>query len=209
MTLARLVLLRHGETDYNSRQRIQGHLDVELSPTGRAQARRVAPHLAGFTPERLLTSDLRRAADTAEEIAVACGLAAKPEPRLRETMLGTWQGLTHPEVETRWPGELERWRADPTWAPPGGESKVEVARRALPVVGELDASLAEESTRDTVVCCAHGGLIGALTALLLGLPVSVWPALAGLGNCRWATLERRVGQRSWRLSGYNIGAVPP
>lgn len=209
MSLARLVLLRHGETDYNARRRVQGHLDVELSPTGREQARRAAPLVAAFAAERLLTSDLRRAADTAEEVAAACGLAAKPDPRLRETGLGLWEGLTHLEVEASWPGGLARWRADPTWAPPGGESKVEVAERALPVVSELEASLAGDAVRDTVVCCSHGGLIGALTARLLGLPVPVWPALAGLGNCRWAVLERQVGQGRWRLTGYNVGAMAP
>lgn len=209
MSLRRVVLLRHGETDDNARRRIQGHLDVGLNATGRKQARQVAPVLAGFAPERVLTSDLRRAADTAEEVAATCGLTAKPDPRLRETHLGDWQGLTHPEVEQGWPGRLDLMRSDPTWAPPGGESRVQLARRALPVVTEVAVELAREPGEETVLCCAHGGLICALTARLLGLALVSWPALAGMGNCRWAVLEWADTTATWRLTGYNVGLADP
>lgn len=211
MTLRRLVLVRHGETDFNADARIQGHLDPPLSAVGAAQARRVAPVLAGLRPERLLCSDLRRAVATAEELSAVCGLPAKADPRLRETRLGVWQGRTLVEVERDWPGLLQHWRADPTWAPPGGESRVEVAARARPVIEEIDAELAsrpdEPELAETVLCCAHGGLISALTATLLGLPVAVWPALVGIGNCHWTVLGRRPGTGRWQLLGYNLAVA--
>lgn len=203
------MLLRHGETDHNASRRIQGHLDVELNGTGRDQARIAAPLMAAFVPERLLTSDLRRASETADEVAAACGLVAKPDPRLRETRLGDWEGLTHPQVEAGWPGGIARWRSDATWAPPGGESRVALAARALPVVVEVDAELADEPREHTLLCCAHGGLVAALTARLLRLPVASWPTLAGTGNCRWTVLERCDAGLDWRLAGYNVGLTVP
>lgn len=200
MTLSRLVLWRHGETDYNAGRRMQGHLDSVLTPVGRAQARRAAPVLAAFEPQLLLTSDLRRAADTAAELATAVGLAPASDPRLRETHLGQWQGLSHDEVDQTWPGARLAWRRDPLWAPPGGESRVEVAARARALVSELDAGAAER-----VVLCTHGGLIASLVASLLLLPLANWPALGGIGNCCWSVLERPSPDSLWRLVAYNAG----
>lgn len=210
MSLRRLVLVRHGETDFNTGARMQGHLDSQLTETGLAQIRRAAPLLARLRPDRLLSSDLQRAAVTADEIAAACGLPVKLDARLRETHLGSWQGCTSAEIEHERPGALAEWRADPTWAPPGGESRVDVVRRSLPVVTELDEELADtgrDGERVTAMLCAHGGLIAGLTAALLELPVPSWPAIGGLGNCRWAVLARRRTSVRWRLSGYNVGVT--
>ncbi|MBO0848648.1 MAG: histidine phosphatase family protein [Pseudonocardia sp.] len=205
MTLRRLVLVRHGETDFNAEGRMQGHLDSELTQVGLAQARRVAPALARFKPARLLSSDLSRAARTAEEIGLVCGLPVELDTRLRETHLGEWQGLTVAQVEVGWPGALDTWRADPTWSPPGGESRVAVAARAMPLVEQLAAEFAEEPPM-TVLLCAHGGLISALTCALLGLDPASWTALGGLGNARWATVRRRPAPTApWRLTSYNVG----
>ncbi len=92
MSLRRLVLLRHGQTDYNLAGRMQGHLDSELTETGRAQAVAVAPEIVRMAPDLLISSDLRRAIDTADIIGAATGLPVKLDPRLRETHLGDWQG---------------------------------------------------------------------------------------------------------------------
>lgn len=202
MTLRRLVLWRHGETDYNADRRMQGQLDSVLTPLGLEQARRAAPLIAGFEPQVLLTSDLRRASDTAALLAELTGLVPNVDKRLRETHLGQWQGLTHAEVDAAWPGARLTWRIDPSWAPPGGETRVEVAARALAVVAELDAGNVE-----TAVLCAHGGLIASLSASLLGLPVANWSSFGGIGNCRWVVLERPVARLDmpWRLVTYNAG----
>jgi broad specificity phosphatase PhoE len=206
MTLRRLVLLRHGQTDYNRAGLMQGHLDSRLTERGREQAVLVAPEVARFVPARLVSSDLRRAADTADVVGTACGLPVKLDPRLRETHLGQWQGRSVDEIERGWPGAIAEWRSDPAWSPPGGESRVEVVARSMPVIDELDAEFAETPNPEvTAVLVAHGGLIAGLVSGLLQLPTRVWPAIGGLGNCRWALLARRTEHPRWRLAGYNVG----
>jgi 2,3-bisphosphoglycerate-dependent phosphoglycerate mutase/probable phosphoglycerate mutase len=207
VTLRRLVMVRHGQTDFNAEGRMQGHLDSALTKRGIEQAKRTAPLLLRYRPVRLISSDLARAARTAEEIGQVTGLPVKLDPRLRETHLGEWQGYTPDEVESRWPGAVATWRADPTWAPPGGESREDVAARARPVIAELDEEFAEDGP-STVLLCAHGGLIAALTCALLGLEPITWTAFGGLGNARWAVLRRRLETgASWRLTGYDVGPL--
>ncbi|MGW4059609.1 histidine phosphatase family protein [Amycolatopsis sp. NPDC004747] len=201
MSPRRLVLWRHGETDYNAAGRMQGHLDSALTPRGWNQARFAVPALARFSPDLVIASDLRRATDTATVLTDAIGVPLRIDKRLRETHLGEWQGLTGEEVDQAYPGERDRWRTDATWAPPGGESRVDVADRAGDVVTDLQR--ANSAAGDTVLLAAHGGLIIALTARLLDLPVVSWPSLGGISNCHWVELGRRDGK--WRLHAYNAG----
>ncbi|MFE3291590.1 histidine phosphatase family protein [Rhodococcus sp. NPDC059234] len=204
----RLILLRHGQTEYNAGDRMQGQLDTDLSELGRLQAKSAARVLADRRPAEVISSDLRRAFDTATALGEHAGLKVARDERLRETHLGEWQGLTHAEVDVRDPGARAAWRADAGWAPPGGESRIEVARRAVPVVTELVAER-EQWGEDPIVLVAHGGLIAALTAALLDLPVDRWPVLGGLGNTSWVQLSGHgegdaVG---WRLDVWNASAT--
>jgi 2,3-bisphosphoglycerate-dependent phosphoglycerate mutase/probable phosphoglycerate mutase len=205
VTLSRLVLVRHGETAYNAEGRMQGQLDSDLTELGVEQIRAAAPLLARYEPAQLVSSDLTRSVRTAEEVGQFCGMPVKLDPRLRETHLGQWQGLTRPDVETGWPGAWEVWRGDPTWAPPGGESRVDVAARAIPLIDELVEQFAD-GAEVTAMLFAHGGLIASLSCALMGLPASSWTALAGPGNCRWTVLRRRVPH--WRLAAHNVGREP-
>ena len=200
MSLRRLVLWRHGETDYNAAGRMQGHYDSALTEVGWNQARFAVPALARFEPDLVISSDLRRAMDTATVLTEAIGVPLRVDKRLRETHLGDWQGMTGAEVDADWPGERDRWRGDPRWAPPGGESRVDVADRAAEVVGDL---LASSEDGETVLLATHGGLITTLTARLLALPIEAWPQLGGIRNCHWVELGRRDG--AWRLHAYNAG----
>lgn len=199
MTLKQLVLWRHGETDFNAARRIQGQIDSKLTANGLGQARRAARWLAKLEPAVLMTSDLSRAGDTAAALAAETGIPLRVDKRLRETNCGMWQGLTDAEVEAVYPGELLAWRGNPQWAPPGGETRVEVAARAAHVVAELDAD-----SSGNAVLCTHGGLIAGLTPLLLGIPVSGWPVFGGISNCHWTVLARRGC--GWRLFSYNSAA---
>lgn len=201
MSPRRLVLWRHGETDYNAAGRMQGHLDSALTPVGWNQARFAVPALARFSPDLVIASDLRRATDTATVLTEAIGVPLRIDKRLRETHLGEWQGFTGQQVDETYPGERARWRVDATWAPPGGESRVDVAERAMEVVADLDQPNSDAG--DAVLLATHGGLIIALTAKLLGLPVPSWPSLGGIANCHWVELTRRDG--NWRLAAYNAG----
>jgi glucosyl-3-phosphoglycerate phosphatase len=201
VTLSRLVMWRHGETDYNATGRWQGHVDSRLTEVGRNQARFAVPALARFSPDIVVTSDLHRAMDTAATFTGATGVPSRVDKRLRETNLGLWQGMTSAEVDEQWPGARQVWQTDPTWTPPGGESRIEVAARAAEVVADLD-----ESTEDTAILCAHGGLITALVGHLLELPVAAWAKLGGIGNCHWTVLARRgTSGLAWRLRVYNAG----
>jgi broad specificity phosphatase PhoE len=200
VTLRRLVLWRHGETDYNASGRMQGHLDSALTQNGWNQARQAVPAVARFEPQVVVASDLRRATDTATVFSELTGVPLRIDKRLRETHLGEWQGRTGSNVEDEHPGLMRQWQEDPTWAPPGGESRVDVAERAIEVVTELD-----QEFNATALLTAHGGLIIALVAKLMDLPIEVWPRFSGVANCHWTVLVRRSGQRQWRLAEYNVG----
>ena len=127
--------------------------------------------LGKLQPLRIVSSDLRRAYDTAVMLGQQTGLQVQVDERLRETHLGDWQGLTHTEVEAEAPGARLAWRDDATWAPHGGESRVDVAARSVPLVAELvsgEPDWGDSADPDRpVVLVAHGGLIAALSAALL------------------------------------------
>jgi broad specificity phosphatase PhoE len=215
MRIRRLVMLRHGQTEFNAGSRMQGQLDTDLTDLGRAQAVAAAEVLAKRQPLLIVSSDLRRAYDTALALGERSGLPVRIDTRLRETHLGDWQGMTHGEVDTAAPGARLAWRDDATWAPHGGESRIDVADRSLPLVTELIAGEpewgADEPDRP-VVLVAHGGLIAALTAALLDLPVDSWPVLGGMGNASWAQLsghepaDAAVSDLRWRLDVWNASA---
>ena len=135
----RLILIRHGQTTYNATGRMQGHLDTELSELGYEQARAAARLLQDQGVSKIVASDLIRAKETARVVAEALGVDFSTDARLRETHLGQWQGRTSAEVDAEFPGARAIWRHDPTWAPPEGESRVDVAERARPVIDELMA----------------------------------------------------------------------
>ncbi|BBY04812.1 glucosyl-3-phosphoglycerate phosphatase [Mycobacterium noviomagense] len=213
MTTRLLVMLRHGQTEFNADTRMQGQLDTQLSELGRAQAVAAAEVLGKRQPLLIVSSDLRRAYDTAVVLGERTGLPVRIDTRLRETHLGDWQGMTHAQIDAEVPGARLAWREDASWAPHGGESRVDVAARSLPVIGELVGAEPEWGSDDRpVVVVAHGGLIAALTAALLRLPVDNWPALGGMGNASWTQLSGHSGDDadfdhiSWRLDVWNASA---
>ncbi|HET9565200.1 MAG TPA: glucosyl-3-phosphoglycerate phosphatase [Mycobacterium sp.] len=215
MRVRRLVMLRHGQTEFNAGSRMQGQLDTELSDLGRDQAVAAAEVLAKRQPLVIVSSDLRRALDTAVVLGERSGLPVEVDTRLRETHLGDWQGMTHLEVDAAAPGARLAWRNDATWAPHGGESRIDVAARGMPLLAELFADQTEWGTDEPerpVVLVAPGGLIAALTAALLKLPVDNWPALGGMGNASWVQLsghstdDAEFDDVRWRLDVWNASA---
>ena len=205
----RLILLRHGETLYNATRRMQGQLDTELSERGRAQAHAAAEDLRHLAINKIVSSDLIRAKDTADVVAADLGLEVVVDKRLRETHLGQWQGKTHEEVDTAHDGARALWRTDPTWAPPEGESRIDVAQRSREVVMELMRDH-DEWDNAAVLLVAHGGTIAALTATLLGLQVSQYPLFKGLGNANTSRLVAmpRIDddtKTQWYIEAWNRG----
>lgn len=219
-----LIMLRHGETEYNATGRMQGHLDTHLSARGIEQAQRVAEYLRTVGIGRIISSDLTRAKDTAQAIADELGMSFETDSRLRETNLGDWQGKSHGEVDDAHPGARAIWRHDASWAPPAGESRLEVAGRARAVVEEQMAEF-EEWDSHPLLLVAHGGTISALTSNLLGLDVRQYPLLSGLGNTCWSQLTARpafspdnphaparfnpenVANAQWYLDAWNRGVL--
>ncbi|MCX5042764.1 histidine phosphatase family protein [Aldersonia sp. NBC_00410] len=197
----RLILLRHGQTEWNADNRMQGQLDTQLTELGRSQAKDAAQALADLPITAIVSSDLHRAYDTATALGDVTGVPVRTDVRLRETHLGEWQGLVHTQVDERYPGQRETWRGDARFAPPGGESRVEVAARSIQVVREL----LDTDYDGVAVLVAHGGLIAALSAALLDLPVDRWPVLGGLDNTSWVQLTEHetIG---WRLNVWNSSA---
>ncbi|MFI9505087.1 histidine phosphatase family protein [Nocardia sp. NPDC052566] len=203
-----LILLRHGQTEWNAVDRMQGQIDTDLTELGRRQAKEAARELVSRNAIAIVSSDLRRAYDTAVALSDHTSLPVVRDPRLRETNLGDWEGLTHVDVDADYPGARVAWRLDAEYTPPGGESKLEVGARSLPVVQELYADRQDWPGR-TIILVAHGGLIAALTAALLDLPPRNWPVLGGLANTSWVQLSSHgpsIDHPGWRLDVWNAAA---
>ncbi|HET6212727.1 MAG TPA: histidine phosphatase family protein [Micromonosporaceae bacterium] len=199
--MTRLVLWRHGQTEWNITDRVQGQTDIELTDIGTAQAEAAAPRLAAFRPDAIVSSDLRRAVQTANALAALTELPVETDPRLRERFFGEWQGLAIPDIARRWPAEYARWRAGDAGPGCGIEHRDELAKRA----GSALRDIADRFDGRTVVIATHGGSAREGIAALLGWPAEVSRTLGGLGNCHWTVL-RLNAVRGWQLRAYNIGA---
>ncbi|MDH2327766.1 histidine phosphatase family protein [Cereibacter sp. SYSU M97828] len=165
--MKRLVLVRHGETEWNALRRLQGQTDIALNDRGRGQARALAPMVAGLAPDLAVASDLKRAAET----AVLLGVDAQSEPRLREQDLGDWSGRDIAGLDA---GEYQAWRAG-QFVPEGAETWA--VFRARVALAMRDALAAAERT--AVLVC-HGGVIrAALDAALELQPSRIIPVGPG------------------------------
>lgn len=201
----RLLLLRHGQTSWNTQSRFQGQLDIELDDVGRAQAERAAELLARLRPDLLVSSDLRRAMVTAAALARRTGLSVTADVRLRETFAGQWQGLTSTQIDTRFGAERASWRAGSD-LPAGveGERRSEVGARVSQALREHATALPDGGL---LVAVTHGGAASSGVHLLVGVPRESWPVLSGLANCHWSLLhERREG--GWVVAEHNAGSLP-
>lgn len=151
-----LLLIRHGETAWNAEHRIQGQLDIPLSPLGMLQASRLAECLSSEPIDAVYSSELSRAWLTAAPVAERLGLDIIAEPRLRERSFGFFEGLTLDEIAERHPVDFARWRArDPAWQLDGGESGQQLIERVLAAVGDITARHAGR----TVALVSHGGVL--------------------------------------------------
>lgn len=194
--LSRAVIWRHGRTSWNAAGRYQGQANPPLDDTGLAQAAVAATMIATLRPEVIVTSDLQRAASTAEALARITGLVPMIDSRLRERSLGHWEGLTRAEVAERYPDEMLDWLAGRDVTRRGGESRIQVAERALAAFTELDDV-------PLAVVVTHSATAMALTSALLGLPQNT-PILGPLANCHWTEVRR--DDSGWRIRAHNIGA---
>jgi alpha-ribazole phosphatase len=191
--MMRLLLTRHARTDWNGVGRYQGHTDVPLGVAGHREAAALARRLATESIDRVYTSDLRRAYETASPVAVQRSLPLYTDPRLREMNFGAWEGRTREEV---WAGHAETLRA---WeedacaaAPPGGETLGQLADRVGTFLADLTAAAPSDAT---VLVVGHGGSLQMLLCLVLGMPP----------RCRWQFRLEHAGLSE--LLVYPEGAI--
>ena len=156
MGTTRIVLARHGETDWNRVGRWQGHADPPLNDAGRAQAADLAEQLVGDGVTAVYSSDLRRASETAKVVADRLGLDVVEDPGLREIDVGSWSGLTREEVRERYPEGFALWLGGEIGH--DGETREELTDRVVASVERI----AEAHDGDTVLVVTHGGAIRAL-----------------------------------------------
>jgi broad specificity phosphatase PhoE len=174
-----LLLVRHGETDWNREGRWQGGSNTFLNDAGREQARALAETLDG-TVDAIYSSDLTRARETAEILAAKLGLRVHLDERIRERGFGAWEGLTTAEVEERYADEHRLWRLGEGAGASDAEPFEGFAGR---ITAFLDDVL-ERHPDDEVLVVAHGGSIRVIHALARGLDyVRDHRVIPGVPNC--------------------------
>lgn len=199
--MSRIILWRHGNTDWNNDGRIQGQTNVPLNDRGRAQAAAAAQRLALLKPDLLISSDLTRTWDTADPLAQLTGLPVEREPRLRERSFGLWETLTMPEVKERYPDSHARWVAGESSPGDGLEPLADLGKRVSEVIRQVH----ERNPDGLSILITHGGSVRWGVAALLGWPEEAAMTLGAIGNCHWSDLGFQAGRRGWQLLAHNTG----
>ena len=175
--MTRILLARHGETDWNRVGRWQGHADPPLNDAGRSQAAELAERLAGDWIAAIYSSDLMRASQTARVVADRLGLAVVEDEGLREIDVGSWSGLTRAEVEQRFPDGYARWLVGEIGH--DGETREELTSRVVAAVERIAAAHPSEK----ILVVTHGGAIRAIRRHAAGDPGE------SIENCGTSSLE--------------------
>ena len=202
----RVVLWRHGQTDWNVENRFQGHSDIPLNKVGHYQASEAAKVLAALRPDRIISSDLIRAQETAAPLASLTDIKIEINPNLRETDGGLWEGklasenrATHGELFANW------YEGGDEPAGVTGERRSDVAKRAVAVIEKETTNFS-----GTIVFVTHGGTVRSVLGSILKLPIAQWGVIGGLSNACWSVLEltkHHTGSR-WYLAEHNAGSLP-
>lgn len=202
MSDLRIVIWRHGQTEWNIQSRFQGHSDIPLNKVGEYQASHAAKTLAGMNPDRIISSDLIRAQKTAAPLIELTGLKLEIDANLRETNGGNWEGKTESENLAQDAQNFRAWlTGKDVRAGEIGESRKDVAQRAR---AAIDAKIKDQS--GTFVFVTHGGTARCLLGSFLNLPFDNWAALGGLSNACWSVLEPKA--HGWTLVEHNAGSIP-
>jgi len=164
----KVILVRHGETEWNKQRRFQGNKDISLNKLGQSQAQKLALRLQDEDIVSIYSSDLIRAKKTADIVAKEHDLSVIETAKLREINFGDWEGLSFSDLETNHSQEFNAWQNDPLEkAPPSGETLVEFKERIVPQLRKIIAQHQEE----TILIVAHGGVNKVALATFLELPL--------------------------------------
>ena len=179
--MTKILLVRHGETDWNRERRFQGHADPPLNDAGREQARALAERLAGEQIDAVYSSDLRRARETAAILAAPHGLEVVAVRELREIDVGSWQGLSWPEIEELFPRARALARDGHGWE--RGETYEQLGERIVRALGDIAA----RHPGQRVLVVGHGGTVRATRAFVEGVSVvesrGAEPARSATARC--------------------------
>lgn len=179
-----LLLVRHGQTDWNNARRWQGHIDIPLNEVGIIQSKRLAERLATLPIAAVYSSDLKRAAQTAAIIADPHEFKPVLLPELRERNGGIFQGLNAEEIGSTYPTAFRKFLENGE-APPEGESNLEVASRIKNAVDQIAASHAGELT----AIVSHGGALAIYIAHVMGFPLGTRARISLRGNTGLSIVE--------------------
>lgn len=164
----KLLLIRHGQTIWNTQLRAQGHTDIELDDIGRRQADRLAQRLSRVQIDAVYASPLSRSMDTARAIAEPLGLAAISHPLLMERNFGIWEGEPFRMLLEKYPDQVRQWEKDPVqYTPPQAEPLRDVMDRCLRFLSELTQTYSEDQT---VLVIGHSIPLRLMISHLIGLP---------------------------------------
>ncbi len=172
-----LILIRHGETDWNIEGRYQGQAGLGLNSRGRAQALKAVASLSGIAVDAIYASDLERACETADIIARALRLPVTLDARLREIHQGDWQAVLYADIQAQYPTELQQFRSDPLHhAPPGGETLTALAVRVIAALEDIS----RQHPAQRVVIVTHKLPIALIRCVTEGRHAcEVWNAIPG------------------------------
>ena len=200
--MIQIYFLRHGQTEWNALQKFQGSIDIPLSKEGREQAECAAGYFAEEPLDTIYSSPLARAYETAQIMGERQGLPVQVVPEFSEISFGAWEGLTHQEIEAKWPGALRLLYSCPDkWQIPDAESFEDVKERAMrglqPILDELEAEAeAEEDDEKRILIVSHGVTIRMLLCGLLYLPVSASWRL-NVGNASISRVDHYGEEGNW------------
>ena len=202
----RFFLIRHGRTEWNSQGRYQGAIDVPLDETGKKQAKMLAKSLACVSIDKIWSSPLARAKDTALSISREQDCPLKVHEGLREISHGEWEGKYAEEVKRAWPELYDLWHRKPEKVKmPSGESLMDVEKRAKEA---MESILSED--KGLVAVVTHDAVIKVLLCYFLGLPLSRFWSFH-VGNCSVTMLEKNkrgvclylLGEQPWAANRYS------
>lgn len=177
--MIRWLLVRHGETEWNKAELLQGHTDIALTAAGRVQASALRERLRNLKLTAAWSSDLGRASETAALILKGNAVQAVATPLLREMSFGTWEGQTWKDVCDEDSELMTQWlTVDPNFQPPEGETVNQLLDRAQAFSEQARVATPE----GTILVVAHGGTIRALALQLTGLPIQYFRTLESVGS---------------------------
>jgi broad specificity phosphatase PhoE len=190
-----LLIVRHGETEWNAEGRIQGHTDIGLSEKGAEQARSLGQRLADRQIDVAYSSDLKRTSETAKLALSGRDITLNETPRLREYNKGIFEGMTLSEIQEKFPAEYPKYlEKDLSYAPEGGETTRDVSTRMASIFAEIKANHLDE----TVLVVSHGGVLRAAMVSLLGMPLEGnWSFV--FGNCGLTMVDTYTDNAVLRL----------